>query len=222
MLTLQTLWRGVRFPLILITVLVLGLGTWVTWALTDQRYQRFLTQQISNRLATEVQIGTSRVTVRRGLGIAFANVTIRDRPDVTPLFTANTIDVFLDFSSLLRGHFDFRQVTIIKPTLHVIEGMKQEAIFHRFHRETTQPEPATQESKGWFTPRFTLQQLTVEDGTVTYSRDTSTAPLFFTQINATVAYTEMEVITAQLETDIGQGGELSTLTLHTRSQEGGA
>src|SRR5687768_14696707 len=110
MLTLQTLWRWVRFPLILITVLVLGLGTWVAWALTDQRYQRFLTQQLSDRLAAEVQIGTSRVTVRQGLGIAFANVTIRDRPDVTPLFTANTIDVFLDFSSLLRGHFDFRRV----------------------------------------------------------------------------------------------------------------
>ena len=202
MVVLQTLWQWVRFPLTLIALLVLGLGTWVTWALTDQRYQRFLTQQLSDRLAAEVQIGTSHVTVRRGVGIALDKVTIRDRSDSAPFFTADAIDVFLDVSSLLRGHFDFRQITIIKPTLHVIGGMTKTR--------------SSKDSAG--RPRSKSQRRkSLKGGRTQFTR----CPTFHIQ-SATVAYTEKEVITAQLETDIGQGSEIGTLTLHPRSQEGGA
>lgn len=215
MATLHTLWRWIRIPLFLLASLVIGIGAWGTWALTDQRYQRFLTQQLSERLQAEVRIGTSHITIRRGVGIALAQVTIRERPTSAPFFTADAIDVLLDVSSLFRGHFDFRQVTLVKPALHVIEGVTQETILRLLRRKP--PEPETHEANGWFTPRLTPQKLTVEKGTLTYSRATTTAPLVLTPLNATVTYTAKDAITARLKTAIGQRAELGNVTFHAQS-----
>lgn len=219
MATLHTPWRWVRISLFLFALLVIGLGAWVTWSLTDQRYQRFLTQYLSGRLEAEVQIGTSHITVRRGLGITLAQVTIRERRTSAPFFTAEAIDVLLDVSALLDGHFDFRQITLVKPVLHVIQGGTQETILRLLRRKP--PAPETHEAKRWFTPRITLQKLTAEKGTVTYSRATSTVPLLFTPLNAAVTYTTKGAITARLETAIGQRGELGALTFYAQSHEGG-
>jgi hypothetical protein len=97
------------------------LVVWAVWALTDQRYRYFLTQQLSDILAAEVRVGTSRVTVCRGLGIELGDVTVREHSAGEPIFTAEAIKIFLDVSSLLRGRFDFRHIIVTKPILPVMK-----------------------------------------------------------------------------------------------------
>jgi hypothetical protein len=188
--------------------------------LTDQRYLQFLTQQLSERLEAEVVVGGSDITVWRGLGIELNNVAVREHATAPPFFFAEAIDVFLDVSSLLRAQFDFRQVIVNKPTLHVIAGVTQDAIIQRFRRLSSRQARVAPRSEGWFRPRFSLQQLTVVDGTLTYRRTSAPTPLIFSAIDGSVAYAEHQALVAQLTTSVGQQGDLGTLSFRVRTQNG--
>lgn len=70
--TIQSRWRWWRLPLALFAALVSGLVVGAGWLLSDQRYQCFLTQQLSTLLAADVQVTNSQVALRHGVGIELA------------------------------------------------------------------------------------------------------------------------------------------------------
>ena len=197
-----------------------GVLGYVTWLLTDQRYRQFLTEQLSTMVNAEVQVGTAHITVWPRLGIELDEVTIREYAATTPFFTASTIDVLLDLSALLQGQFDFRHIVVIRPHLQVIAGVTQEALLQRLRQGTQQRQRTQQESEGWFSPRFTLQHLTIRNGTLTYRSAQSPTPLSVHVVDAVLTYPEGGAVTLDLKATLGPDGTLGTCSLSTRTREG--
>jgi len=104
---IRHLWRWLRFPFAIVAAVFVAGVVWVAWFLSGQRYQQMLTQQLSVKIGAEVRVASSRLSLSHGLGIQFNDVAMQRRPEANPFFTADRIEVLLDFSALRTGSYFF-------------------------------------------------------------------------------------------------------------------
>ncbi len=208
----RRLWRWVRFPFAIVAAVCVAGVVWVAWLLSGQRYHQMLTQQLSAQLGAEVRMVSSRLSFHYGLGIQLNTVAVQRGPEASPFFTAERIDVLLDFSALLHGHLLFRHIDCTRPRIRLPEGVGTVATLLD-HSLVTPTQPAEQWAGGWFSPTLALQRLRWDDGEIVYTAKPLGASLLLTHTDAALEYAVDTGLTLQLSAALGQTGEMGQIAL---------
>jgi uncharacterized protein involved in outer membrane biogenesis len=208
----RRLWRWVRFPFAIVAAVCVAGVVWVAWLLSGQRYHQMLTQQLSAQLGAEVRMVSSRLSFHHGLGIQLNTVAVQREPEASPFFTAERIDILLDFSALLHGHLLFRHIDCTRPRIRLPEGVGTVATLLD-HSPVTPTQPAEQWAGGWFSPTLALQRLRWDDGEIVYTAKPSGASLLLTHTDVALAYAVDTGLTLQLSAALGQTGEMGQIAL---------
>src|SRR5262249_50444068 len=129
-------------------------------------------------------------------------------------FTAERIDVLLDFSALVHGQLLFRHIDCTKPHIRLPEGVGTvAALLDRSPGTPGQTPPADQWAGEWFSPTLALHKLRWTEGEITYSAKPARAAFLLTHTDATLEFGVNTALTLQLRTTLGQNGEMGRVAL---------
>ncbi|MBI3795707.1 MAG: hypothetical protein HY268_01895, partial [Deltaproteobacteria bacterium] len=211
---MPTIWRWLRFPLAIVAAVVVAGVVWLAWLLSGQRYQQMLTQQLSARLGAEVRVGSSQLSLHHGLGIRLDTVTVQRGPEANPFFSADRIEVLLDFSALLHGNLLFRHIDCVKPHIRLPEGTGTiTALFERSTAAPGQAEPVGQWTGRWPAPTLALRHLRWHDGEIAYIPKPPGVSFLLTHTDAVLEDVAETGLTLQLSAALGQNGEIGKIAL---------
>lgn len=219
-------------------VFCLGLGALagLGWFLSGERYVAVLERELETWLGAEVDIGSSRLSLRRGLGLRFADVAVRDIGAPGQSLTAQRLDLSLDFGALWRGELLFRRIYCLQPSLRLV-APSGETLAPRTAHDVPAflaglfPGPAwsvlpsggsvetepTDES--WFSPRLSVRRIVVDRAEIILTRRYGTPPVIFSNAGLQVAVGGRRDVSARFAADLGRQGEMGRLTLDTRSED---
>ncbi|HJY84325.1 MAG TPA: AsmA-like C-terminal domain-containing protein [Candidatus Binatia bacterium] len=218
----RRLWRWLRYPFAIVTAVGVAGVIWVAWLLSGQRYHQMLTQQLSAQLGAEVRMVSSRLSFHHGLGIELNTVAVQRKPETSPFFTAERIDVLLDFSALVHGHLLFRHIDCTRPHIRLPEGVgATAALLDRSPVTPGQTEPVGQWTGGWFSPTLALQRLRWDDGEIVYAAKPPGTSLLLTHTDAALEYAGDAGLTLQLSAALGQTGEMGQIALQASAPKWG-
>lgn len=212
-----------------------GLG----WFLSGERYVAVLERELETWLGAEVDIGSSRLSFRRGLGIRFADVAVRDIGAPGQSLTAQRLDLSLDFWALWRGELLFRRIYCLQPSLRLAAPTAETSALPTEEDVSASPSAAflaglfpvpawsalpssgTVEAEptdeGWFSPRLSVRRIVVDRAEVVLTQRYGTPPVVFSNAGLRVAVGERRDVSARFAADLGRQGEMGRLTLDTRS-----
>ena len=208
-----------------VSVLLFGLVL-AGWFLSEQRYVAFLEQELERLLRAEVEIASSTLSFRQGVGGQFKTVSIQAYDAAAPFATAERIDLALDLKALLRGQQLFRQIFVLKPRVQLVQPTSNAnpaaPIAHLFSHQI---QPFTQKAEAeetpsdtalWFSPQLLIHQLVLEDATLVFQQPSDGVPVVFTRTRLRLSLEPGAGVGAQLSADLGQTGEVGQLTLRSR------
>lgn len=209
-----------------------GLG----WFLSGERYVAVLERELETWLGAEVDIGSSRLSFRRGLGIRFADVAVRDLGAPGQSLTAQRLDLSLDFEALWRGELLFRRIYCLQPSLRLAASSGEPSAPRTAHDVPAFlaglfPSPAWSvlppggsveaepTGEGWFSPRLSVRRIVVDRAEVILTQQYGTPPVVFNNAGLQVTVGEQRDVSARFAADLGRQGEMGRLTLDTRSDD---
>ena len=234
--------RGPRWRrwLVAAAAIVFGLGlaalAGLGWFLSGERYVAVLERELETWLGAEVDIGSSRLSFRRGLGIRFADVAVRDLGAPGQSLTAQRLDLSLDFEALWRGELLFRRVYCLRPRLRLAAPSGETPAPRTEHDipaflaglfpgpawsalppgGSIETEPT---DEGWFSPRLSVRRIVVDRAEVILTQRYGTPPVVFSNAGLGVAVGEHRDVSARFAADLGRQGEMGRLTLDTKSED---
>ncbi len=194
------------------------------WFLSEHRYIAFLEQELERLFLAEVEIASSTLSFRQGLGVQFKTVRIQAYDASDPFVTAERIDLVLDPRALLHGQLLFRQIFFLRPSVRFAQSTPDveptAPVARLFSR---QAKPLTQESEtetdGWFSPQLLVRQLVLDDATLVFQKTDAAAPVVLTHAQLHISLEPGEGVWAQLSADLGQNGDVGQLTLRSRAAQ---
>ncbi len=222
--------RGLRRLVLGLVVFVLS-GILVSlflagWFLSEQRYIAFLEQELERFLRAEVEIASSTLSFRQGVGVQFKTVSMQAHDGTDPFMTAERIDLVLDLKALLRGQLLFRHIFFLKPNVQLTQPTsKAESTAPVARLFSRQANPFAQEAEAedtpsdtnlWFSPQLLVHQLVLEDATLVFRQTPTGVPVVFTRVRMRVAW-DTGGVWGELSADLGRNGEVGQLTLRSRS-----
>ena len=212
-----------------------GLG----WFLSGERYVAVLERELETWLGAEVDIGSSRLSFRRGLGIRFADVAVRDIGAPGQSLTAQRLDLSLDFWALVRGELLFRRIYCLQPSLRLAAPTAETSalpteqgipavpsaaflagLFPGPAWSALPPSGAVEAEptgEGWFSPRLSVRRIVVDRAEIVLTQRYGTPPVVFSNAGLQVAVGERRDVSARFAADLGRQGEMGRLMLDTRS-----
>lgn len=198
---MSILWQWLRYGLAVCAAFLVAGVAWISWLLSGQRYQTFLTEQLSGLFGARVQVEGSQLSFHGGLGLRFAAVTVRDSGAAAPFFVADEIELLLDLRALWRGALLFDRIDFVKPRLQM--ELAGERFFHLIQRLQTTRESAGLSAR-WFTfgvaPTLAVQDLRLHDAEITYATTPKSTPLILSGTEAALAFSETAAPTLTLRT----------------------
>lgn len=196
------------------------------WFLSEQRYVAFLEQELERFLRAEVEIASSTLSFRQGVGVQFKTVRVQAYDGTDPLMTAERIDLVLDLKALLRGQLLFRHIFFLKPSVQLAQptaNAESTAPIARLFSH--QVNPFAQEAEAgetpsdtnlWFSPQLSVHQLVLEDATLVFQQTSTGVPVVFTHARLRIAW-DIGGVWGELSADLGRNGDVGRLTLRSRS-----
>src|SRR5262245_33207001 len=210
----SSLWWWLRFPLALFAVLVGVMIASVAWMLSGNRYQTFLTEQLSTLLQAQVRVADSQLSIFHGFGIALREVEVRRDATDEATLTAERLVVHLDARALFHGQLLFSYVECVKPTIHLTERTRSFLeVVDTLLSSSEEPVSAQPGSSGWFTPSLSLHQFIITDGEIVYHQGEGGLPFSVTDANLQFVYAPGSGVTAEIEAALGKTGELGVVTI---------
>lgn len=210
------LWRGVRFLFALCVVLAFLVIGGVGWLLSGQRYQTFLTEQLSARLHAQVRVTHSDLSIAHGLGLGLYGVELQPEATTEPMLTAEHVTVLLDIRALFRGQLLFHQVKWEKPQISLAETPAGPFAILTSVLSGNGTSPSSVSPPGeWWTPTLALRSVKITDGEIFYRRKGRAAPFSVTHAHATLVFMPDRGLDIQLEAALGARGELGLVALRT-------
>jgi hypothetical protein len=211
----SALWQWLRYVLAVFAAFLVGGVAWISWLLSGQRYQAFLTEQLSALFDARVQVESSQLSFHGGLGLRFDSVTVQDSGAAAPFFVAEEIALLLDFRALWRGKLLFDRIDFVKPRLRM--ELAGERLVQLVHRLRTTRESATPSSR-WFTPGFTptlaVQDFRLHDAEIMYTATQKSIPIIFSETEAALVISETATPSLTLRTTVkNTSGDIGQLVL---------
>jgi hypothetical protein len=208
------LWWWLRFPLAILAMLVILLLGGVAWLLSGQRYQTFLTEQLSARLHAQVRVARSELSIAQGLGLELHGVEVQPEAAPEPILTAERVAILLDVRSFFRGQLLFHRVEWVNPRIYLTESAKRPfAVFGALLSEGEAPTSSGSRETEWWTPTLALRYVKVIDSEIFYHREERNAPSAITRADATLIFVPDHGVQFQLEAELGAKGKLGLLSL---------
>ena len=222
--------RGLRRLTLGLVVLVLSgilVGLLLAgWFLSEQRYVAFLEQELERFLRAEVEIASSTLSFRQGVGVQFKTVSMQAYGGTDPFMTAERIDLVLDLKALLRGQLLFRHIFVLKPSVQLAQPTSNtESAAPVVRLFSRQVDPFAQEAEAeetpsdtnlWFSPQLSVHQLVLEDATLVLRQTSTGVPVVFTRARLRIAL-DTGGVWGELSAALGRNGEVGQLTLRSRS-----
>lgn len=195
------------------------------WFLSEQRYVAFLEQELERFLHAEVEIASSTLSFRQGVGVQFQTVSMQEYGSTAPFVTAERIDLVLDLKALLRGQLLFRQIFFLKPSVQLMRPTSNAEpaasvarLFSRQVKPSAQDaEETPSDANLWFSPQLLVHQLVLEDATFVFQQASAEVPLVFTRAHLRLSLEPDGRVEARLGANLGQNGEVGQLTLRSRA-----
>lgn len=216
----------------------------IAWLLSEDRYVRILERELETAFVADVEIASSRLSFRHGLGIQFENVVIQPRDTATVLLSAQRIDLLLDTGALLRGRLLFRHVYCLQPHIRVA------ASNHNAHAEQSGPtrlgtsrgNPAVgilrlfsgstrladrigasseteSDNGGWLSPRLVVRHLVVDDAEVIFTQTNDARPMVLSNAGLRISVDAQRGATGRLVAELGLQGKLGQIILESRVED---
>ena len=222
--------RGLRRLTLGLVVLILSgilVGLLLAgWFLSEQRYVAFLEQELERFLRAEVEIASSTLSFRQGVGVQFKTVSLQAYDSTDPFMTAERIDLVLDLKALLRGQLLFRRIFFLKPSVQLAQPTANtESAAPVARLFSHQANPFAQEAEAeeipsdanlWFSPQLLVHQLVLEDATLVFRQTSTGVPVVFTRARLRIAW-DTGGVWGELRADLGRNGDVGRLTLRSRS-----
>ena len=192
------------------------------WFLSEQRYVAFLEQELERFLRAEVEIASSRLSFRQGVGVQFKTVSLQAYGDTDPFMTAERIDLVLDLRALLRGQLLFRHIFFLQPSVQFAQPTAEaESAAPVARLLSRRANPFAQEANPsdanlWFSPQLSVHQLVLEDARLVFHHTSAGTPVVFTRARLRIAW-DTGGVWAELRAALGPNGEVGQLTLRSRS-----
>ena len=196
------------------------------WFLSEQRYVALLEQELERFLRAEVEIASSTLSFRQGLGVQFKTVRLQTYEGTDPFMTAERVDLVLDLKALLRGQLLFRHIFVLKPSVQIAQPTaKAEStapVVRLFSRQTkplapeAEAEETPSEANLWFSPQLSVHQLVLEDARLVFRQTSTAVPVVFTRARLRIVW-DTAGVWGELRADLGRNGEVGQLTLRSRS-----
>ena len=196
------------------------------WFLSEQRYVAFLEQELERFLRAEVEIASSTLSFRQGVGVQFKTVRLRAYDGTGPFMTAERIDLVLDLKALLRGQLLFRHIFFLKPSVQLAQPTANaESAAPVARLFSHQVNPFAQEAEAeenpsdahlWFSPQLLVHQLVLEDATLVFQQTSTGVPAVFTRTRLRIVW-DTGGVWGELSADLGRNGDVGQLTLRSRS-----
>lgn len=196
------------------------------WFLSEQRYVAFLEQELEEFLRAEVEIASSTLSFRQGVGVQFKTVRVQAYGGTDPLMTAERIDLVLDLKALLRGQLLFRHIFFLKPSVQLarpISNAESTAPVARLFSHQVNPfiqeaeaEETPSDANLWFSPQLSVHQLVLEDATLVFRQISTGVPVIFTRARLRIAW-DIGGVWGELSADLGRNGDVGQLTLRSHS-----
>src|SRR5262245_3585677 len=203
----SSLWWWLRFPLALFAVLVGVMIASVAWMLSGNRYQTFLTEQLSTLLQAQVRVADSQLSIFHGFGIALREVEVRRNATDEATLTAERLVVHLDVPALFHGQLLFSNVECVKPTIHLTERTRSFLeVVDTLLSSSENPVSAQPSSSGWFAPSLSLRQFIVIDGEISYRQSERALSFSVTNTNLRFVHAPGAGVTAKIEAALGKTG----------------
>ena len=217
--------------------LVLAAFAGLGWFLSGERYVTVLERELETWLGAEVEIGSSRLSFRRGLGLRFADVAVHDLGAPGQSVTARRLDLSLDFAALLRGELLFRRIYCLQPRLRLaapsgetpdydgaappsaafLAGLFPGPAWSALPPGGTVEAEPTDER--WFSPQLSVRRVVVDEAEIILTRRYGTPPVVFSNAGLQVAVGDQRGLSARFAADLGRQGEIGRLTLDTKSED---
>jgi len=214
----SALWWWLRFPLVLLAVLGCVILASVAWLLSGNRYQTFLTEQLSTLLQARVSVEHSQLSILRGLGIVLQGVEVRHETTNETTVTTERMVVSLDARALFHGQLLFSRVECVRPTIQLTERTRSILeVADTLLSSSENPLSSQPGSSGWFTPSLSLRQVIVTEGEISYHQNERALSFSLTEVNLQFAYVPDNGMTAEIEAALGKTGELGHVTIHARA-----
>lgn len=212
---MSALWRWLRYVLAVFAAFIVGGVAWISWLLSGQRYQTFLTEQLSTLFDAQVQVESSHLSFHGGLGLQFDSVTVQDSGAVAPFFVAEEIALLLDLRALWRGELLFHRIDLIQPRLQVEHA--GERLLRIVQRLQEAQEVAVSPSQ-WFllelTPALAVQELRLHDAETSYTKTQKSVPLIFSGTEAALVFSQTATPTLTLRTALhSPNGDMGQVVL---------
>ncbi len=196
------------------------------WFLSEQRYVAFLEHELEGFLHAEVEIASSTLSFRQGVGVQFKTVSMQAYDGTDPFMTAERIDLVLDLQALLRGQLLFRHIFVLKPRVQLVQSTANAEsvapVARLFSRQVKPSAPEAEETPSdanlWFSPQLLVHQLVLEDATLVFQQTSTRVPVVFTHARLRIAW-DTGGVWGELSADLGQSGEVGQLTLHARATD---
>ncbi len=196
------------------------------WLLSEQRYVAFLEQELERFLRAEVEIASSRLSFRQGVGIQLKTVRVQASGGTDSSMAAERIDLVLDLKALLRGQLLFRHIFFLKPSVYLAQPTaKAESAAPVAHLFSLQVNPFAREAEDeetpshtnlWFSPQLSVHQLALEDATFVFQGTSTGVPVVFTNARLRIAW-DTGGVRAELSAGLGRNGAVGEVALRSRS-----
>ena len=167
------------------------------WFLSEARHTDYFERELEKVLKVDVQIESSTLSFRRGVGIQFSAVRITQPGSSAAIVTSERIDLILQLEALLRGNLLFQRIVFFSPHIH-------------FGRESTDVQPsillnrlcfqkigsaiegdevvekvfspaALGSGDSWFTPKLRVEQLVLDSGELVIHLPRREEPIVFSK-----------------------------------------
>lgn len=199
----SALWRWLRYVLAIVAAFLVGGVVWISWLLSGQRYQTFLTEQLSTLFDAHVQVESSQLSFHGGLGLQFDVVTVQDSETAAPFFVAEEIALLLDLRALWRGKLLFHRIDFMNPRLQVeLAGERLVQLLQRLRTPRESASPSSRWFTLGFTPTLAVQELRLHGAEITYTTTHKSVPLIFSGTEAALMFPEAALPTLTLRTTV--------------------
>lgn len=201
------------------------------WFLSELRHTDYFERELEKVLKVDVQIESSTVSFRRGVGIQFSAVRIAEPGAGTAIVTSERIDLIVQLKALLQGNLLFQRIVFFRPHIH-------------FGRESTDVQPTTlvnrlffkktgfelQEDQvvervfpheelgsgdSWITPELRVEQLVLDGGELVIHLPSREEPIVFSKAQLRLTSSLGGRVSVHLETDLGREAEAGKLFVRT-------
>ena len=194
----------------------------VAWWLSQQHYQPLLTQYLSALVGAEVQVASSAVSFRHGLGIGLEQVVVQNPSEAVPFFTTEHVDVLLDLNAVLRGQLVFQHIHCVSPRIQLEAGegtISAPPLVSRVLQGQAAAESGGQVEQAWFSPTFALHHLVLQGGQVRYTnrQEQEDIGLILTETDMDLTLNEDDGVSVRFQTALGADGEMGQLALQARA-----